>query len=457
MTDPLTTTPDAAADPTADRPTDTESTMPVDPTTPEDRDSHESTGTIPVPEAGTPSASHADSAIAPGGAAASGTTRKAAAAAHGTPGSRQLRTSGRLPNWSPWAIAGGSVVLGIVAAFVLTGRFHVAIAAIAAGLINLVAVLVVSGIVEGRRRATDRTATTLITSSFVLACVPLLSLLWTTVSQGLPVILENPTVLTRTMDGMKGIYDQQYMAGEIGLAGGFYHAIIGTVLVTAAASIISIPIGVLTAIYLVEYGQKNGLSKAITFLVDVMTGIPSIVAGLFSFALFNTFYALVFPDSNVSTRSGLSAAVALSVLMIPIVVRNTEEILRLVPHDLREASYALGVPKWKTITKIVLPTSISGILSGVTISIARVVGETAPIMVTAGFATGLNWNLMSGWMSTLPTYIYGAYLNPPSPGAAAVASTERAWAAALVLIVLVMALNLAARIIAKVLAPKAGR
>src|SRR5699024_3374975 len=105
-------------------------------------------------------------------------------------------------------------------------------------------------------------------------------------------------------------------------------------------------------------------------------------------------------------KTGFTAAVALSVLMVPIVVRNTEEILRLVPMDLREASYALGVPKWKTIMKIVLPTSVSGILSGVTIAIARVIGETAPIMVTAGFAKTLNWNLFSGWMSTLPTYIY---------------------------------------------------
>jgi phosphate transport system permease protein len=126
--------------------------------------------------------------------------------------------------------------------------------------------------------------------------------------------------------------------------------------------------------------------------------------------------------------------VALSVLMIPIVVRNTEEILRLVPMDLREASYALGVPKWKTIVKIVLPTSVSGILSGVTIAIARVIGETAPIMVTAGFAKTLNWNLFSGWMSTLPTFIYDSQLRPVSPGAAALASSERAWAAALVLV-----------------------
>ncbi|MDN5791803.1 MAG: ABC transporter permease subunit, partial [Brevibacterium aurantiacum] len=196
---------------------------------------------------------------------------------------------------------------------------------------------------------------------------------------------------------------------------------------------------------------------AITFLVDVMTGIPSIVAGLFAFALFSTIVGFIMPDAAGIAKTGFTAAVALSVLMIPIVVRNTEEILRLVPMDLREASYALGVPKWKTIVKIVLPTSVSGILSGITIAIARVIGETAPIMVTAGFAKALNWNLFSGWMSTLPTYIYDSQLRPVSPGDAALASSERAWAAALVLVTLVMVLNLLARVIARVLAPKTGR
>src|SRR5699024_6260537 len=123
----------------------------------------------------------------------------------------------------------------------------------------------------------------------------------------------------------------------------------------------------------------------------------------------------------------------------------------------REASYALGVPKWKTIMKIVLPTAISGILSGITIAIARVIGETAPIMVTAGFAASVNWNVFSGWMSTLPTFIYDSVTRPTAPGTAAIASTDRAWAAALVLIVIVMLLNLGARILSKVLAPKSGR
>ena len=364
-------------------------------------------------------------------------------------------TSKQLPKATPWIVAVASIIVAIVISFIAFGGFNIPVVAVLAGLINAIAVFAVSASYEGRRKAVDRIATTIVTSTFVLACVPLISLLWLTASKGGAAI--SGDLLTRTMLGMKGVLDQQYVAGEATLAGGFYHAIVGTVLITLAACVISIPIGVLTAIYLVEYSNKNRLGKAITFLVDVMTGIPSIVAGLFAFALFSTIANVLMPGSAGIAKTGFTAAVALSVLMIPIVVRNTEEILRLVPMDLREASYALGVPKWKTIVKIVLPTSVSGILSGVTIAIARVIGETAPIMVTAGFAKTLNWNLFSGWMSTLPTFIYDSQLRPVSPGAAALASSERAWAAALVLVALVMVLNLLARIIAKVLAPKAGR
>ncbi len=364
-------------------------------------------------------------------------------------------TSKQLPKATPWIVAVASILVAILISFIAFGGFNIPVVAVLAGLINAFAIFAVSAAYEGRRKAVDRIATTVVTSTFVLACVPLISLLWLTASKGGAAI--SGDLLTRTMLGMKGVLDQQYVAGEATLAGGFYHAIVGTVLITAAACIISIPVGVLTAIYLVEYSNKNRLGKAITFLVDVMTGIPSIVAGLFAFALFSTIANVLMPASAGIAKTGFTAAVALSVLMIPIVVRNTEEILRLVPMDLREASYALGVPKWKTIVKIVLPTSVSGILSGVTIAIARVIGETAPIMVTAGFAKTLNWNLFSGWMSTLPTFIYDSQLRPVSPGAAALASSERAWAAALVLVALVMVLNLLARIIAKVLAPKAGR
>ena len=154
----------------------------------------------------------------------------------------------------------------------------------------------------------------------------------------------------------------------------------GTLQITLLATVISVPVGLLTAIYLVEYGNDGPLARAITFFVDVMTGIPSIVAGLFAAAFF---FAVVGPG----TKTGAVAAVALSVLMIPVVVRSSEEMLKIVPNELREAAYALGVRKWRTILKVVIPTAISGIASGVTLAIARVIGETAPILVTAGFAT----------------------------------------------------------------------
>ena len=190
-----------------------------------------------------------------------------------------------------------------------------------------------------------------------------------------------------------------------------------------------------------------------------MTGIPSIVAGLFAYAAITWVLTLVTGSKSTALQSvqmGLTAAIALSVLMIPVVVRSTEEMLRVVPNELREGSYALGVRKWQTIAKVVLPTAISGIASGVTLAIARVAGETAPILVTAGFATSINWNPFDNWMTALPVYIYRQLVAPTSPTAAD-PSTARAWAAALLLVTIVMLLNLAARFIAKAFAPKKGR
>jgi phosphate transport system permease protein len=191
------------------------------------------------------------------------------------------------------------------------------------------------------------------------------------------------------------------------------------------------------------------VARASPFYVDVRTGHPASVAGLFAEAGVS---GLVGPG----TKTGAVAAVALSVLMIPVVVRSSEEMLKIVPNELREASYALGVRKWRTITKVVIPTAISGIASGVTLAIARVIGETAPILVTAGFATTINNNVFGGWMASLPTFIYTQILNPTSPSNPG-PSDQRAWGAALVLIILVMLLNLGARLIARMFAPKTGR
>ena len=236
------------------------------------------------------------------------------------------------------------------------------------------------------------------------------------------------------------------MRGVVGEGGGVWHAIVGTLIITGLTTLMSVPFGLFTAIYLVEYGNGR-LAKSITAMVDVMTGIPSIVAGLFAYALFVIW-------QGPGARSGLSGAVALTVLMTPVVIRSTEEMLRLVPNELREASYALGVPKWKTIVKVVLPTAIAGILTGVTLAIARVIGETAPLLVTAGIAQGTNLNPFSGRMTTLPVYAYYSYAQPGVPPQNGL---DRAWAAALTLIIIVAILFTVARVLARFLKPKGLR
>jgi len=197
------------------------------------------------------------------------------------------------------------------------------------------------------------------------------------------------------------------------------------------------------AVFLGEY-SGGWIARAITFLVDVMTGIPSIVAGLFAYSIF-----LI--AAGPRYQAGIIGAVALSVLMTPVVIRGVEEMLKLVPSHLREASYALGVPKWLTIVKVVLRTAVAGITTSVMIAIARVIGETAPLLITVGLTIRTNTNPLDGSMSTLPVLVYDQY----SRGEAA--AMERAWAGALTLIILVMLLNLAARLISKYFSPTGGR
>ncbi len=283
-----------------------------------------------------------------------------------------------------------------------------------------------------RRTVVDRLMRVLVILAFVIALVPLVSLVAMTIAKGL--------------NRFDGEFFSSSMRNIVGAGGGGLHALVGTLEVTLAAAIISIPIGIMTAIYLVEYGRGR-LAKSITFLIDVMTGIPSIVAGLFAFALFALFF-------GPGIRFGLGGAIALSLLMIPVVVRSTEEMLRIVPNSLREASYALGVPKWLTIVKVVLPTSIGGIITGVVIAIARVIGETAPLLIIAGLSTSLNYDLFHDRMTTLPVFVYTQYTNQ---GADAQAYIDRAWTGALVLMLLVIALNIIARVLAKVLSPKGAR
>ncbi|MDO5048570.1 MAG: phosphate ABC transporter permease PstA [Actinomycetaceae bacterium] len=291
-----------------------------------------------------------------------------------------------------------------------------------------------------RRQMTDKIAAVGVSIAFALAVIPLFSLLWIVISNGWERI--SPYFLTVSMSGVYGGMD----------AGGIYHAMIGTLLVTAWATIISVPIGMATAIYLVEYGNNSKLARATTFFVDVMTGIPSIVAGLFAASLFALFVSPAY-------RAGIMGAVALSVLMIPTVVRSSEEMLRLVPNELREASYALGVPKWLTIVKVVLRTAAAGLTTSVMLAVARVIGETAPLLITVGVIDSINYNVFEGRLMTLPVYVYRQYSQGLAPCGAMENCVEtinydRAWGAALVLIILVMLFNLIARIVAYYFAPK---
>lgn len=280
-----------------------------------------------------------------------------------------------------------------------------------------------------RRRVVNRLATVIITVCFLAALVPLASLLFTVVSRGLARL--DPTFFTWSMRGV------------VGEGGGAIHAIVGTALITLAAVIISVPIGVGTAIYLVEYG-RGPLPRLIRYLTDVMTGIPSIVAGLFA-------YALIVMFVGPGARSGIAGAIALSLLMIPVVIKSSEEMLVLVPDDLREAATALGAVKSKTVSLVVVPTALSGIVAGVMLGVCRIIGETAPLLLVAGFTDSLNRDLFSQRMASLPVYIYSQWSNK---GANQAAYDNRAWTAALVLIAIVLIFNLAARAIAYFFSPR---
>lgn len=286
--------------------------------------------------------------------------------------------------------------------------------------------------VSARRKFTNNAATVLVTLSVVIAMVPLIWVLYAVISKGIGVVTDS----TWWMNSQAGM--TAFAPG-----GGVYHALIGTLLQGLVCAVISIPIGVFVGIYLVEYGGGTRLGKVTTFMVDILTGVPSIVAALFIYALWVATLGF--------QRSGFAVSLALVLLMIPVIVRSTEEMLRIVPMDLREASYALGVPKWKTIARIVIPTALSGIVTGIMLALARVMGETAPLLILVGYAQNMNFDMFSGFMGSLPGMMYdqtsaGAGANP--------VPTDRLWGAALTLVVLIAVLNVAARFVAKFFAPK---
>lgn len=259
----------------------------------------------------------------------------------------------------------------------------------------------------------------------ILALIPLLWVLLTVLIRGWEQVF-SASWWTQDMVGVRASRE----------GGGAAHAIVGTLLQTAVASLFAIPVGIFTAIYLVEYSNGNKLGKLTTFMVDILSGVPSIVSALFIYALWITMLG--------QQRSGFAVALSLILLMIPVVVRNTEEMLRVVPMDLREATYALGVPKWKTIARIVLPTALSGIVTGIMLAIARVMGESAPVLILVGSNPAMNWNHMFDQpQSSLPLFMLDMWKS----GATGPAN-ERLWGAALTLVILVVTLNLLARFIA---------
>ena len=346
-----------------------------------------------------------------------------------------LRASASLPRWySPAALLiAFSLALSSLTLSGLTnedGAPNLIAVGVLGFTLYMVVTYLISRSVEGRRKATDRMVTGWVTAAFSLAVIPLVSLTWTVVEKGL--------------NRLDADFFSQSMRNVVGAGGGALHAIVGTLELTGIATVISVPLGIMTAIYLVEYGRGK-LARAVTFFVDVMTGIPSIVAGLFAFSLF---LIILGPASAIN---GFAGAISLAVLMTPVVVRATEEMLKIVPNELREASYALGVPKWLTSLKVVIPTALAGIATGVIIAIARIIGETAPLLLAAGFTTSMNYNPFAEKMMTLPVFVYTSYA---IQGTDFQSYIDRAWAGALTLMIIVMVLNLIARIISKIFSPK---
>jgi phosphate transport system permease protein len=268
------------------------------------------------------------------------------------------------------------------------------------------------------RKVKNSLAAFFFTGSFLIATIPLIWVLYTVLERGFKAVISADW----WGKSLAGVLPDQF-------AGGVYHAIYGTIIQALIAAVLSVPLGIMAAIYLVEYGRGR-FAKVTTFMVDILAGVPSIVAALFIFALWIA--TLGFP------QSAFAVALALVLLMLPVVVRNTEEMLKLVPDELREASYALGVPKWKTILRIVVPTALPGIISGVLLALARVMGETAPVLILVGYARSINYDPSNGNMASLPLLIYTELINPEAAG------RLRVWGAALTLILLVASLYVAA-------------
>jgi phosphate transport system permease protein len=269
------------------------------------------------------------------------------------------------------------------------------------------------------RRTKNRIATALMVLALVLVMIPLGLVLYTVIARGASVI--SRSFLTSSIP-------VQVAPANVG---GIGPAIVGTIEITGLATLMAVPLGVLGAIYLNEYGGNNPLARVIGFMADVMTGVPSIVMGLFIFSIWVLHFGF----------SGFAGALALGCLMLPIVIRSSDEMLKLVPDPLREASYALGATRARVTLTVVLPAAVGGIVSGALLAVARAAGETAPLLFTILTVTTVNRDVFSGANTALPSQIFA---NATSPY---VGAQARAWGAALTLIVIAFILMFVARFV----------
>jgi phosphate transport system permease protein len=277
-----------------------------------------------------------------------------------------------------------------------------------------------SSAISARRRITDWVAKSLIVLALIIAVIPLGLVTFYVISKGAKMI---------SLDFLTARIPRQ----QTTVGGGIGPAIIGTLIITAAAAVMAIPLGVLGAIYLNEYGKQSLLARIIRTMADVMTGVPSIVMGLFIYLAF-----VLLTHQQVA----FAGALALACLMLPVVIRTSEEMLRLVPDELRQASLALGARKWRTTLTVVIPAAISGIMSGALLAIARAAGETAPIVLVVGITFRPNWSLFNGGNTALPAQIFTNASSPYQP------AVDRAWGAALTLVAIVLIVTLIGRFVA---------
>jgi phosphate transport system permease protein len=326
-----------------------------------------------------------------------------------------------IPRWALAALVAGAV--GIAALlFLVTPLQGTADFLVVAAVLAAVLPCLISWRIEGMRRAKDRLVTSFALLALALTLIPLGFVLGYVIKRGAKRF--SGEFLTHSLAGV----------GPLQGGGGAYHAIVGTIEQVLIASAMAVPLGLMVAIYITEYGS-NAFGTAVRFLVDVMTGIPSIVAGLFVLAFW--IIALQQP------QTGFAGSLALAIIELPIIVRTSEEMIRLVPSELREASYALGVARWKTMLRIVLPTAATGITTGVMLAVARVIGETAPVLLVVGNNNFINNDPISGSQASLPVMVFFGARSSSN------FDVDRAWAAALTLILIVVVLYVAARLLTR--------